>query len=145
MPDHVQDWANPKTRDLIHVYPEIESSVGEFRQAEKWAKECPLDDLSPMWCDFKRAPNRHFYVNELCQLQSGAFVIPLRWVIKDGKECGECHPVKYVKEKKEFVVDSSTKVIEEASNFERNFEHLERLQSPLMIIGKPSSQFGCRW
>ncbi|KZS86275.1 hypothetical protein SISNIDRAFT_384270, partial [Sistotremastrum niveocremeum HHB9708] len=42
------DWANPGTREMIHVYPEIDSPIGEFRQAGKWANESPLEDLSPM-------------------------------------------------------------------------------------------------
>jgi hypothetical protein len=79
--NETQDWANPLVREFIQVYPEITNHISEFNQAEKWTKEIDLDDLSPMWADWKRNGDKHFYVKELAQLESGRFVIPIRWVI----------------------------------------------------------------
>ncbi|KAJ6609615.1 hypothetical protein B0H10DRAFT_1954442 [Mycena sp. CBHHK59/15] len=74
---HGQDWANPLVREFIQVYPEITEHVSEFNQAGKWTKEIDLDDLSPMWVDWERKSDKHFYVKELAQLESGQFVIPM--------------------------------------------------------------------
>ncbi|THH10950.1 hypothetical protein EW146_g8209 [Bondarzewia mesenterica] len=49
-------------------------------QAGKWIHEVPLDDLGPMWADWTNAGHQHFYTQEIAQLSSGEFVIPLRWI-----------------------------------------------------------------
>ncbi|TFK20048.1 hypothetical protein FA15DRAFT_600415 [Coprinopsis marcescibilis] len=83
------DWANPLVRKQINVYPEVSKVVSETWQAEKWLKEVDLDQLSPMWADWKKSPHRHFYVKEISQLNDGRFVIPLMWVAVDGYEYAE--------------------------------------------------------
>ncbi|KAF5371374.1 hypothetical protein D9615_009666 [Tricholomella constricta] len=89
------DWANPMVRKYLHVYPEISSTVSEMWHADKWLKEVDLDDLSPMWANWEQAPHRHFYIKELAQLRNGDYVIPMRWVIVEGKEHAEVHRVHY--------------------------------------------------
>ncbi|KAJ6632090.1 hypothetical protein B0H10DRAFT_2159562 [Mycena sp. CBHHK59/15] len=74
------DWANPLVREFIQVYPEITEHVSEFNQVGKWTKEIDLNDLSPMWANWERKSDKHFYVKELAQLESGQFVILMRWV-----------------------------------------------------------------
>lgn len=81
-----QDWANPLVRDFIQVYPKITKSVSESWQAEKYTKEVPDDQLTPMWADWKSAPHKHFYVRGIAQLKDGTFVLPLRWVIYEKTE-----------------------------------------------------------
>lgn len=91
----LQDWANPLVREHIHVYPEVSSTISEIWQADKWLKEIDCDDLSPMWADWANDPHRHFYIKELARLENGDFIIPIRWVVYDHKECADGHPVSW--------------------------------------------------
>ncbi|KAJ6482232.1 hypothetical protein DFH09DRAFT_950467 [Mycena vulgaris] len=87
------DWANPLVREFMQVYPEITDHISELNQADKWTKEIDLDELSPMWADWKKAGHKHFYIKELAQLKDGQFVIPMRWVIFNKQEYAEVHKV----------------------------------------------------
>ena len=77
----------------MQVYPEITDHISEFHHADKWTKEIDLDDLSPMWADWKNAGHKHFYIKELAQLKNGEFVVPMRWVIFKKEEYAEAHKV----------------------------------------------------
>ena len=72
-------------REFIQIYPEITEKISESWQAEKFTKEVN-DQLTPMWADWKYAPHKHFYINEVAQLKDGKFVLPLRWIIFERKE-----------------------------------------------------------
>lgn len=78
----------------MHLYPEIKSSISEFWQAEKWLKEVPIDELSPMWASETR-PHTHFYIKELAQLTDRTFVVPQRWIVFKGEVHGEVYQIIY--------------------------------------------------
>ncbi|KAF8972139.1 hypothetical protein BDZ97DRAFT_2015119 [Flammula alnicola] len=88
------DWANPLVREHIHIYPEVCDTISESWQAEKWLNEVNLDELSPMWADWKRTKHRHFYVKEVAQLEDGSFVVPMRWIIFKKEEYFDCYRVR---------------------------------------------------
>lgn len=77
----------------MHLYPEVASSISESWQAGKWRDEVPLDELSPMWADWETSPDRHFYVDEVACTKEGKYILPKRWIVIDGKDCAEGHPV----------------------------------------------------
>jgi hypothetical protein len=39
-----------------------------------------------MWADWSGACHRHLFVDEIAQLRDGKFVIPLKWVVYQGRE-----------------------------------------------------------
>ena len=89
---HLQDWANPTVCEYIHRYPVIPPNgvISEVYHAYKWRKDVDPKTLSPMY----DAGNCHYYINELAQLTSGKFVIPVRWLEDtDGKVFADAYAV----------------------------------------------------
>ncbi|KAJ7635967.1 hypothetical protein DFH06DRAFT_1272024 [Mycena polygramma] len=80
------DWANLLVRPFIHLYPEVSGPVSESWHAEKWTTEIDLNELVPMWADWKNKStcHRHFYVNELARQHDGTYVVPIRWITVNG-------------------------------------------------------------
>ncbi|KAG8913665.1 hypothetical protein FRC01_004436, partial [Tulasnella sp. 417] len=121
-----QDISNPLTAGHIRWYPEENSDgkVSEAWHAERWAKELPNDKLSPMYAQGLK----HYYVNELSQTATGHYVIPLRWIMRDGELTADAYDVQ-ISSAGNFSVDDSRLVQITASNLERNFLDLQPVQS----------------
>lgn len=77
----------------MHLYPEVTSSISESWQTGKWCNEVPLEELSPMWADWKNSPDRHFYVDEPARTKAGEYILPKRWIVISGYEYAEGHPI----------------------------------------------------
>ncbi|KAJ7703890.1 hypothetical protein B0H17DRAFT_1157051 [Mycena rosella] len=119
-----KDWANPTTRKMIHVYPEIpeDGIIREIWHAQKWRKNMDLDILSPMY----DAGTSHYYFNEFSRLRDGRFVIPIRWVKFRGKVYADTFAVTINKEGKATVRDGETSLIC-SDNLEQNYYDLEQM------------------
>ncbi|KAJ6566807.1 hypothetical protein B0H19DRAFT_940681 [Mycena capillaripes] len=115
------DWANPLIREFIQVYPEITEKISEFIQADKWTKEVNVDELSPMWADWKNAAHKHFYVKELARLKNGNFVVPVRWIIFKKEEYAEVHNVAYDVVGKTFIIIAGEIVRVKATELRENY------------------------
>ena len=77
------DLANPLVRPHLHIYPEeIDGEICECWQAGKWNDDKDLEGLTPMAVGKN---NTHFYVNEIAQCSDGSYVVPRRWVIREGE------------------------------------------------------------
>ena len=75
------------------VYPEITPVVSESWQVGKWVDDVSLDELTPMWADWQRSPDRHFYVNEVARTRDGRYLVPRRWVVYNNEEHADADTV----------------------------------------------------
>ncbi|KAJ6607222.1 hypothetical protein B0H10DRAFT_1701137, partial [Mycena sp. CBHHK59/15] len=68
-----RDFANPLVAPHMHFYPEeTDGPISEVFQAERWTEYAP-EQLTPMFAKGQR----HFWINEVAQLEDGTFVVPL--------------------------------------------------------------------
>ncbi|KAJ7764704.1 hypothetical protein B0H16DRAFT_1798016 [Mycena metata] len=104
-----QDWSNPTTRKLIHVYPEIpeDGIIREIWHAQKWRKSMDLDFLSPMFA----AGLSHHYVNEISRLKNGKFIIPIRWVKFRQRIYCDAYSITFNEKNEATIVDSETSLV----------------------------------
>ncbi len=76
-----QEMCNPKVRPHRHFYPEAtRPHLRETRQAERWLKEVPAEDTTPMVCLHKSD-----YIYEPAMLDNQSVCIPHSWFTCDGK------------------------------------------------------------
>ncbi|KAK7027218.1 hypothetical protein R3P38DRAFT_2623909 [Favolaschia claudopus] len=123
-----QDWANPTTRKLIHVYPEIpeDNIVREIWHGQKWRKNMELSNLSPMY----DAGSAHYYVNELARLKNGNLVIPIRWVKFRGKIFADAFSVVLDDQNQATVLDEKPLFISAADLSQNYLDLQDRSQIP---------------
>jgi hypothetical protein len=83
----------------MQLYPEIDptNGISEMWHGEKWTKELTENELTPMWCDFTRPGAKHYYVREITEVDNGSFVLPLKWVVKEGAVHAESRKLHYSK------------------------------------------------
>ncbi|CAE6515143.1 unnamed protein product [Rhizoctonia solani] len=87
-----RDLSNPIVAPHLVFYPEDSGdSLAESWQANKWKEKIPLEQLTPMYAD----GGKLFYVNELARLHNGRFVIPQRWITRNGVLTADCWPVSW--------------------------------------------------
>jgi hypothetical protein len=73
----------------MQFYPEeTDGPISEVWQAGRW-KEFSPSELTPM---FARGL-QHFYIDEVCQLGNGLFVMPLTWIKRGGEICADCRVI----------------------------------------------------
>ncbi|KAI9064035.1 hypothetical protein FKP32DRAFT_1714529 [Trametes sanguinea] len=126
-----KDWANPDIRPEIHVYPEIpDGPLTEVWHTERWHKGMDRGALSPMY----DAVDKHYYIDELCQLRNGEFVAVTRWVIYHGALHAEVHRL-MPHEEGTFRVDQSITDMVPVEYLDKNLFDLEAANSVPQLDG----------
>ncbi|KAI0741214.1 hypothetical protein C8Q76DRAFT_609125, partial [Earliella scabrosa] len=119
------DWASPSVRPHIQLYPEVtdDGSMSEVWHGDKWHKGVDPSSLSPMY----DAAGIHYYVNEVCLLKNGKYIIPWRWVIYRGQVHADAHDVIHTPEVNlgTATVDRSASRLVSVSDLESNFFDLQ--------------------
>lgn len=59
--------------------------MSEVWQAKRWTEFKPTE-LTPMWAHGLK----HFYIGEVCELESGHIVVPLNWIVREGVVWADC-------------------------------------------------------
>ncbi|KAI0713662.1 hypothetical protein C8Q76DRAFT_843912 [Earliella scabrosa] len=86
-----KDWSSPSVRPHIQLYPEVleDGSMSEVWHGDKWHKGVDPSSLSPMY----DASGVHYYVNEVCLLRNGKYIVPWRWVVFRGQVHADAYDV----------------------------------------------------
>ncbi|KAF7351608.1 hypothetical protein MSAN_01593300 [Mycena sanguinolenta] len=95
--------------------------IREFWHAQKWRKTMDLDILSPMYA----TGLKHYYVNEVCQLGDGSFVVPVRWVTFRGKIYADAFSVTFDSQNQEATIMDSKTTFICAENLADNYHDLK--------------------
>ncbi|KAL1758460.1 hypothetical protein FB107DRAFT_271880 [Schizophyllum commune] len=87
------DFANPEVACHMNFYPEDcgDGPIEEVWQAARW-KEFSPEELTPM---YSRGSKR-FFIEELCQLDDGTFVVPHNWIMREKKLHADCSEVVFM-------------------------------------------------
>ncbi|KAF7362836.1 hypothetical protein MVEN_00633400 [Mycena venus] len=84
-----QEMANPRVRPHLSFYPEDSGPrLSEARQGERWLKELPAEQTTPMLC----ISGHDYYIYEPAMLDwdTGEFCIPIRWFTRGGEFLAKC-------------------------------------------------------
>jgi hypothetical protein len=88
-----------------------------------------------MWADWSGACHRHFFVDEIAQLRDGKFVIPLKWVMYQGREHAFGVYLKEIRSG-EYELWDPQKTYIPCSQFSRNLPNLRYQYPELTVHGK---------
>ncbi|KDN33741.1 hypothetical protein RSAG8_13172, partial [Rhizoctonia solani AG-8 WAC10335] len=87
-----RDVSNPIVAPHLVFYPEDSGdTLAESWQAKKWKEAIPLEQLTPMYSN----GGKSYYVNELARLHDGSYVIPQKWITRNGVLTADCWPVSW--------------------------------------------------
>jgi len=113
--------ANPEVRPNLHVYPEDSGPMlSEARQAERWLKEMPPDELTPMI----RIGEDDYYIYEPAMLINGSFCIPTRWFMRGGEFYCKAWPLRPVSDSDGWQVREDVEIEVPQNDFLKNFPTL---------------------
>ncbi|TRM55830.1 hypothetical protein BD626DRAFT_622186, partial [Schizophyllum amplum] len=84
------DFANPEVAKNLNFYPEEveDGRISEVWQAKRW-KEFGPEELTPMYA----RGHKRFFIEELCELDDGRYVVPHSWIIRKGELTADCSDV----------------------------------------------------
>ena len=143
-----KEWANPRVRPLVSIYPEDgKGFMSDFRHGAKWLRRMPPDSLTPMI----RIANQDFYIFEPCRLHDERVIMPFKWYMErvgedDSRLCGSGWLMEAVNvpeaDECGWIVKEHTRIEFQSSDLCWNFPKLEdltqslRIPSMLRILGK---------
>lgn len=82
----LQDFSNPEVAKHLQFYPEeTDGPISEVWQAERW-KEFGPSERTPMYAHGLK----QFFIDEVAQLETASFVLPLSWIKRNGHLCADC-------------------------------------------------------
>lgn len=134
--------ANPKVRPHLSFYPEDSGpKLSEARQGQRWLKELPDTQTTPML----RIGKQDYFIHEPAMLSDGTCCIPTRWFLKNGEyfaNCWQLDPVVSDEHSGWRVIIRTEAYVVPAADFLKNLPEFERdadhhgVPNPTSIIGQ---------
>jgi hypothetical protein len=133
--------ANPNVRPHLSFYPEDSGpKLSEARQGERWLKELPDTQTTPM----VRIADKDFFIHEPAMLRDGTCCIPTRWFTKDDQFFANCWAMESVTKDEDSgwrVRVKSEPYVVPGSEFLKNFPEF-RSDASYYGVPDPANIFG---